>query len=189
MLVANLPITYPAMGISTTGLITTGASNVIDTAALASTHTYVVKIQPILITGTGNSIRLVVVGPGTAGATTVLSNTWIGLPATTGNTWSFKSSSPAPTRITWGGSNSVTVSQGQTAISDIISFQFNDVATSISFDIASGSVIRKRTGLNTANAASYFKAATTEAGTAVKSASYTTEGGVVYAISYIESGD
>lgn len=186
MIIVPLPVGFPEMDRGSSVFVDGTKPNISDAAALASNHTFVIKLQPNYITDTGNYIRLVVSGPGTAGTTTTISNTFIGKPALSGDAWDFLAS---PTRVTWGGNNALTLKQGETITSDIIAYTLEDVPTIISFDIASGSVVSKRTGVNNSYAVSYYKASTTEAGTANKGSGYTVVGGTVYLLNRIEVGD
>lgn len=181
----TLPITVPTLIPALGGYLGDAAEAFQKDGTFTANYTLVQKYQPAQIVATGNYIQLVVRGPLTAGTTTVISNTYIGKPATSGDAWDFTSS---PTRVTWSGSNSITLETGQYYSSDVITYTLDDVPTIIAFDIASGSTARYRSGLNSSNVTLYYKSGVAEAGTVDKGASYIALGGYQYLVHILQTG-
>lgn len=160
------------------------AANPLKTAGLASNTTIVCKYRPGIIQTAGNTCKITVQSPATGSS--VISDMFIGVTATSGNTWSFATT---PVRVTWnGGLSSVTLdrSDGLRTASDEIQFAINDTdAINIAMNVASGSEA-VYTGSLGPNCVSYTRPATSEAGTVVKGVAYTTVGGTSYVVSRIE---
>jgi hypothetical protein len=159
-----------------------GVNNPSTSAVTTSATTLITKYLPGAIHATGNYFRLLVIGPATG--TCTLTNTWIGLPATSGNPYNFNGSQ---VRVTWdGGSSSKTLSPNVLYYSDLISFVIDDTKSVIlAFDVASGSSARYASNIG-ANFVSYYRLATTEAGTTLKTAGYTSVAGFNYIMGNIQ---
>ncbi len=195
MIIPALPVLVPTLvtamgqgGLLNSDNFNSGApgSAISDSAALTSNTTLINRYNAQSILATGNYVRVIMVGPGTPGTTTTVSNTWIGKPATSGDAYDFLSGNPV--RVTWDGSNSLTLQAGNIYTSDVIAYSLEDGPLLIAMDVTSGSVVRYRSGLLSSAWGVYYKTATTEAGTVDKSAGYTAIGGYSYLVTTIETG-
>jgi hypothetical protein len=146
-------------------------------------YTVVTKIRRTENQLGGSRIRLVLHGPNNSSGS--LSAVYIGEAATTGYAWSFASSA---TQVTFNGASSVTLNAKDRVTSDQITYDFNPARAHIVAMNVSASSLRRLTAPKGDRAiVSYYKAATTEAGTTVKSSGYTTQADTSYCLEVIHA--
>lgn len=122
---------------------------------------------------------------GNAEALTI-TNAYVGHKAASGNAWDFAAT---PAQFLFSGSGTKTITAGTEVVSDWVNFVYNKTSgLTIAMYHNGGAgadTLRYKTGLG-ANINEYYKAATNEAATVVKSAGYTTNAGYLFAINKIE---
>lgn len=120
-------------------------------------------IGAALISSSGTTIRLVL--EACAGSGVSIDEIFIGEKAAAGDAYDMKASAPAPTQFQVDGSNSFTILTSETATTDPLTFSLDetkDYIVSVHFNGLSD--IRARSAVTGAN--NYYKAATSQAGTA-----------------------
>jgi hypothetical protein len=140
-------------------------------------YTVIGKYAPTALHATGSSVRLTISGYKGAGISGTLSDVFIGLVSTASgaNAYDFDS---APTRITFAGGNSVTLTTGVLKTSDEIAFTIDGAkAVLIAYNVAALSHASLKSGLTT-KYVMYRKSGIQQAGTAAKAAGYTANSGV-----------
>lgn len=113
-----------------------------------------------------------------------VSAVYIGLAATSGQAYNFAST---PTQVTFGGKTSLTLTAKKTFTSDPIIGDFNPSQAYIVAMNVSSSALRRYTGNPARGVTSYYKAATSEAGTVSKASGYTAQSNTAYSIILIEA--
>lgn len=106
----------------------------------ATTRTFVTKILPAGLPGLvpgGSAMRIFVAAP--ASASCVITDVFIGLSSTDiSKPWDF---ADTPIRITWNGSNTLTLPANSFSYSDNIAFYPSGAAFSIAFNLPIGSIL------------------------------------------------
>lgn len=153
-----------------------------------NTYTSVVRLEVGALTLPSNSITMMRITMAASSVKPlVITNSFIGHAATVGNSYDFLST---PVQLFWSGSASITIPIGGTALSDWAVFSYNKTnALSIATYTNGGAAldgVRYRLGLG-ANVNNYYKVATNEAGTVIKSAGYSTAAGQNVCIAKVES--
>jgi hypothetical protein len=129
----------------------------------------------------GSRVRLRLRAPN--GADVTMTAVYFGECATSGNAYDF---STTPTQLTFGGSASVTIPAKGIAVSDPIVFDFNVARHHIvAANVSSSTLRRFASKAGTRYVTSYYKAATSEAGTAAKSTDYTAVADTAYSVELI----
>lgn len=129
----------------------------------------------------GSRVRVRLRAPN--GADVTLTAVYFGECATSGNAYDF---STTPTQLTFGGSASVTIPAKGIVVSDPIVFDFNAARHHIvAANVSSGTLRRFSSPAGTRHVLSYYKAATSEAGTAAKSTGYTAVADTAYTVEII----
>ena len=138
--------------------------------------TVVAKYLAGAIVQTGNTVRLTLSGPLTAGHSATITAVYIGHIATSGNAYDFDGNQA---QVTFGGSGSVTLGPNETKVSDEITFTISAAkALLIAYNQSTGTYFPYKNGLGT-NYLYYAKPSVSQASTTVKdSTGYSSLGGV-----------
>lgn len=150
---------------------------------LGANFTFVQKYLGAGTVAGGSTVRISVIAH--SSNSTIIGSMWIGLPKTFGTpAYDFAS---APTRVTFGGANGITVASGTTIDSDDISLAFNIGGGGPSFMIATditNSRIKFGTGFGS-NYISYAASGVSEASSTSKAGTYTSTNGASGRINFI----
>lgn len=153
--------------------------------ASRTSYTVVNKLLPAAFTRFGNFTRLKLYGPASISAAAIAINSiYIGNAATSGNAYNFDGNQ---VQVKINGDTSVSVPSGGVPITtDPVNFVIDGTkSVLIAMTFGTAAAVPYRSSLGT-NFVAYYKSATSEAGTTLKSASYTAQSAIMYSSFIIE---
>lgn len=131
----------------------------------------------------GERVRLSLRAPNSANGS--VSAVYFGEAATTGNAYNFAST---PKQITFGGKTGLTLTAKKVFTSDPVIVDFNPGKSHIvAMNVNASTILRGTAPAGVRQIVSYYKAATSEAGTVSKASGYTSQANAVYSLLTIEA--